>query len=280
LAGGDPIQLGPNGFASFPEPITADKVRGKPEKFADHFSQATLFWNSQTPVEKAHIVRGFRFELTKVEVPAIRQRTVAMLRNVSEELAQAVSDGLGMPVPPRMRPISEAPPVEIDSSAALSLTARPGDGSIAGRKIAVLLARGFAESSVKDVRSKFVGTGAVLRFLGVDLAPVDPAKGVPLDPDATLETKPSVLFDAVVVPDGADAAKALSQLGQALEFLKDQYRHCKPILLLGAGSEVASAAGIPLEDKSDWAMTRDVPSFIEAIGRHRNWDRATDPPVI
>ena len=96
-AGAAPSRPARDGFTSFPEPIADDKVRGKPEKFADHYSQATLFWNSQTPYEKAHIVRGFRFELTKVQVPAIRERTVSMLRNVSDELAQAVADGLGHP---------------------------------------------------------------------------------------------------------------------------------------------------------------------------------------
>jgi catalase len=66
LAGGCPFQAGAAGFTSFPEPIHDDKVRGKPEKFADHYTQATLFWNSQTPIEKAHIIRAYRFELTKV----------------------------------------------------------------------------------------------------------------------------------------------------------------------------------------------------------------------
>jgi catalase len=102
LAGGCPFQAGMRGFRSYPEKIADDKVRGKPEKFADHYSQATLFWNSQAPYEKAHIIRGFRFELTKVQVPAIRERTVSMLRNVSDELAQAVADGLGIALPRAM----------------------------------------------------------------------------------------------------------------------------------------------------------------------------------
>ena len=85
LAGGCPFQAGMKGFTSFPEPLHEDKVRGKPEKFADHYSQAALFWNSQTPVEKAHIIRAFRFELTKVQVRAVRKRVVAMIGNVAED---------------------------------------------------------------------------------------------------------------------------------------------------------------------------------------------------
>src|SRR3979409_841927 len=60
LGGGCPFQAGMQGFATFPQPINDDKVRGKPEKFADHYTQATLFWNSQSAIEKAHIIRGFR----------------------------------------------------------------------------------------------------------------------------------------------------------------------------------------------------------------------------
>ena len=88
LGGGCPFQAGKVGFTSFPQPIDEDKVRGKPEKFADHYTQAALFYNSQTPVEQAHIMRAFRFELTKVQVPAIRERVVSQLANVNADLAR------------------------------------------------------------------------------------------------------------------------------------------------------------------------------------------------
>ena len=91
---------------------------------------------------------------------------------------------------------------------------------------------------------------------------------------------PSVLFDGVVVPDGAKGATPLGTLGHAREFLRDQYRHCKPILLAGVGGEVAKAAGLPTGDRADWAVVRDVQAFIGAVGKHRNWDRATDPPRV
>ncbi len=280
LAGGCPYQAGAAaGFTSFPEPIAADKLRGKPEKFADHYTQATLFWNSQTPYEKAHIVRGFRFELTKVQVPAIRQRTVSVLRNVSDELAQQVADSLGIPLPKPMPRLVEAPTPEITSSPALSLTARPGDGGIRGRKIAILIAAGVDGRSVAGMTKSLGKAGAVVRLLAARLGTLEAGGGV-LEVDATLETMPSVLFDAVIVPDGESAAEELRSLGQALEFLKDQYRHCKPILMLGAGEAVVAEAGIPLDDETDWAIVRELPAFVAAVGRHRNWDRAIDPPVV
>ncbi len=283
LGGGCPFQAGSAaGFTSFPEPIAADKMRGKPEKFADHYTQATLFWNSQTPYEKAHIVRGFRFELTKVQVPAIRQRTVSMLRNVSDELAQRVAEGLGIALPepmPRLDISTKATKPEVASSPALSMTALPGDGSLRGKKIAVLIAPGTDGRSVESMMKSLGDAGAVVKLLGARLGTVE-AKGGALEADATFETMSSVLFDAVIVPGGKDAAEELGSLGQVLEFLKDQYRHCKPILILGAGEAVAAEAGIPVDDEADWAIVRKLPAFVDAVAKHRNWDRAIDPPAV
>jgi catalase len=279
LGGGCPFQAGAAGFGSFPEPTAGDKVRAKPEKFADHYSQATLFWNSQTPYEKAHIVRGFRFELTKVQVPAIRERTVSMLRNVADELAQQVADGLGIPLPKAMPRLVESPRPSPERSPALSLTARPGEGGIRGRRVAILLAPGVEEGSVTDTLEALTKAGAVVRLLAARLGPVATADGGSVEPDATLETMPSVLFDAVVIPDGEEAAERFALLGHALEFIKDQYRHCKPILMVGAGRKVVEWAGV-LVTKEDWALTSAARPFIQAVGRHRNWDRAVDPPQV
>ena len=146
--------------------MAEDKVRGKPEKFAEHYNQATLFWNSQTDVEKPHIVKAFRFELTKVQTPAVRRRVVATLRNVAEELAAAVAQGLGMLLPePLPRAIDEVPRPEIGASGALSLMARRGDGNIATRRVAILIAEGI-DSQAAAVHAALLERGAVPRYVG------------------------------------------------------------------------------------------------------------------
>ncbi|WP_343795012.1 catalase-related domain-containing protein, partial [Sphingomonas trueperi] len=128
LSGGCPFQAGTTGFTSFPAAITDDKVRGKPEKFAEHYAQATLFLESQTAVERAHIAAAFRFELSKVGVTAIRERMLSSLVNVSRELAAEVAVGLGMRVPePMPRAIDEPEAPEVTVSRALSLMALPGE---------------------------------------------------------------------------------------------------------------------------------------------------------
>ena len=288
LAGGCPFQAGAaRGFTSFPDPSPEDKVRGKPEKFADHYTQATLFWESQSSVERAHIVRAFRFELTKVQTPAVRERVLAQLANVSSALAEAVASGLGVEVPEPLPLLVKPARPEVTESPALSLFARPGRGGVAGRKIAILVAPGVDGESALAVHRTLTEAGAVPRVVAARLGPVESATGDALDPDATLETMPSCLFDAVVVPDGQGSAAALSSLGHAVEFVKDQYRHCKAILAVGAGQALLEKASVPL-DASDAALIvvsagetgPGVKAFLAAVAKHRNWDRALDPPPV
>jgi catalase len=292
LAGGCPFQAGARGFVSFPEPVDGNEVRGKPEKFAEHFNQARLFFDSQTPIEQAHIIAAFRFELSKVTVPAIRERTVSMLANVSDALAAGVADGLGIEVPPRMPAALEKPPKpEVTVSEALSLLARPGDGSIRTRQIALLVADGVDGTAVSALQAGLLEQGAVPRIVAPRIGPVRTADGKSLDADASLENEPAFLFDAIVLPDGAAAVDVLLTHGQALEGIKDQYRHCKTILALGESRRLVEAAGLPpelpdgtadpgllLPDAND--LDNALARFVAAVAMHRHWDRETDPPRI
>jgi catalase len=293
LGGGCPFQAGVNGFMSFPDPVEEHKVRGKPERFAEHYNQATLFWLSQSEPERQHIIRAFRFELTKVQTRAVRQRVVAQLRNVAEELAAAVAEGLGFPELPEPLPklLKRTPKPEIARSETLSLLARPGEEGIKTRHVAILVAAGIDGEAAVAIHAALVAQDAVPRFVGVSLGDVDAGLDAPLAVEVSIEAAPAVVWDAVIVPDGQDAADALSQSGHAKEFLKDQYRHCKPILLLGAASSLLEAAGIPSEladgeadpgllqfpaDDTNKALT----AFVEALTQHRHFERETDPPRV
>ena len=292
LGGGCPFQAGATGFMSFPQEVEEHKVRGKPEKFAEHYNQATLFYNSQSAVEKQHIIRAFRFELTKVQTVAVRERVVAQLRNVSEELAGAVAEGLGMKELPEPLPqlLKRLPKPEVQQSAALSLLARPGAVGIKTRRVAILVADGVDGAAALAIHEALSAQDAVPRFVGVKLGAVDSASGDALDVEISLETAPSVVWDAMIVPDGQAAAETLAKRGQALEFLKDQYRHCKPILLIGAARLLLDAAGIPPKlpsGKADPGLLRfddatgdAVPAFVEALTKHRHFERETDPPRV
>ena len=292
LGGGCPFQAGTAGFTSFLQPIDGDKVRGKPEKFAEHYNQATLFWESQSAAEKRHIVGAFRFELTKVQVTAVRERVVSQLRNVSDELAKAVADGLGIALPEAMpKVLARAPKAEVKSSRALSLLARPGSEGIKTRHIAILVADGVDGKAATAIHGALAAEGAVARFVGIKLGDADSSSGDALEVEVSLETAPAVVWDAMIVPDGEAATRALLQSGHAKEFLKDQYRHCKPILLIGSAAALLDGAGIPPalpSGEADPGLLRHdagntdaaVRALIASLTQHRHFARETDPPRV
>lgn len=293
LGGGCPFQAGSGkGFMSFPQPINGESLRGKPEKFSDHYTQATLFYNSQTPNEQAHMVAALRFELSKVTVPAIRVRTVSSLMNVSTELAAAVTKGLGMALPEAMPMALQTPTQpEVEQSPALSLKALPGETGIRTRKIAILIADGVEGESIATLQAALLDAGAVPRLIGPTLGTYTDVSGATIEADASMENEPGFLFDALVLPDGEDAVNTLSKVGYTMEFVKDQYRHCKTILALGASALLLDEAGIDAtlpsgeEDSgiliAEASAASDIAdSFIAAIAEHRHTARDTDPPLV
>jgi catalase len=293
LAGGCPFQAGAEqGFVTFPARQQADqeqaKVRGKPEKFADHYTQATLFYESQTLTEKSHIAAAFRFELSKLTVPAIRERMISSLRNVSEELASKVAEGLGInPMPSAMpRALEKPSKPEIKKAPSLSLMARPGDGSIKGLKIALLIADGIAGKSILQVRDALVAQGAVAKLIGPRIGNTNASDVGNLVADASLENEPGFLFDALVLPDGEKGVDILAQCPQTMDFVKDQYLHYKTILVLGAGKRLLDKAGIHYTSLTDTdhhglilrpASKTDsgIKALIPALVTQRHWQRNT-----
>ena len=301
LGGGCPFQAGAmKGFTSFAEKLLEQqakaepaKLRGHPEKFAEHFNQARLFYRSQTPIEQAHIAKALRFELTRVQTQAVRQRVLAQVRNIDEGLAAQVAQGLGMALPDALPPaIAKAPKPEVTVSPALSLTARPGDGRILGRRIALLVADGVAALGLQRLYEELLEAGAVPRYVGARLGEVRTAEGDALPVEVSIEAAPSVLFDAVVLPPGT--FEAFARDGLAIEFVQQQYRHCKPMLVAASATPLLRKAGIDLDEAAD-ANAPDPAliivddhgpeedaalRFTAAVAQHRWWPRQEDPPRV
>jgi len=275
LAGGCPFQAGKRGFVSVPEPSHGNEVRGKPELFADHYSQARLFWISQSAVEQQHIIDAFRFELTRVQTPAVRSRTLALLLNIDSRLAGAVADGLGMSLPPPLPPATDKPPFEYLPSPALSLFARPGALGVRTRRVALVVGQGVDGAQVRKLYASLLDAGAVPRLISARIGPLAASDDAPLDVEISFETAPSVLWDGVIVAD----SPVFVGDAQAAEFLKLQYRHDKPILALGNGAELLKAAKIPrkpdpgviVANSADAAEA--LASFKNVLARHRIYAR-------
>ncbi|RYF08978.1 MAG: catalase [Comamonadaceae bacterium] len=286
LAGGCPFQAGAaQGFMSVASRQdardTEPKVRAKPEKFADHYTQAKLFFESQSPAEQAHIAAAYRFELSKVTVPAIRERMVSSLRNVSDELAQTVASALGMDTLPAPMPLAidtvAAP--EVTTSPALSMLARPGDGSIAGRKVAVLVAPGSDGAAARKVQQALLERGAVGRFVSSRIGPVTLADGSAVDADASTENSPGFLFDGLVIAGGDAGVMAMQADDLVADFIRDQYRHCKPILAVAEAVPMLKMH-LPQAKTADAALIgsesgakADIDAFLIALSAPRDFAR-------
>ena len=211
---------------------------------------------------------------------------------MSAPLAAGVAQGLGIAVPAAMpRAMAQPPQPEVALSPTLSLTARPGDGGIRTRRIALLIADGIDGASLGAVKAALVAAGASPVLVGQRLGAVTTATGDQLEADATLESEAGVVFDALVLPDGEAAVKLLAGDARCDEYIKLQYRHCKTILALGASSALLDGAGASrnLADGSPdpgivAAAAGDADNaaatFIGAVALHRHWARETDPPMV
>ncbi len=287
LAGGCPFQAGMAGYKSYPESIADDKVRGNPELFSDHYSQARLFWQSQSLAEQTHIINAFRFELTRVQIPAIRARVVSLLVNVDDVLANGVADGLGIALPPAMPLASDLPIPTYPPSPALSLLARPGMTGIATRRVAILINEGVDKKCVSAIYDDLLNEGAVPKLVGSRLGKIKMADGSTLDIETTIEAGPSVLYDGVIIIQGE---ASLPPTMNALDFVRQQYRHCKPVYAIG-DDILLSVAGIPstlANGMADPAIFVDAkkmeqPSlqqFKAALAGHRPFMREQDPSAM
>ena len=263
------------GFESYPERMEGHKVRARSPSFGDHFSQATLFWNSMSAPEKEHIIGAYSFELGKVERVFIRERQVnEILANIDLELARRVAENIGV-TPPTAPTVSLKQPNPA-SSPALSLMNHLS-GNIKSRKVAILIANGVDGKAIEAFKQKLADEGAIAKLIGPSPAPVKAADGTMLTPDAAMDGMPSIAFDAVFVPGGAQSVQAMAKNGVAKHYLLEAYKHLKPIAVLGEARQLLTALNLPedagLVAGDDGDVARVFTAFAQALAQHRIWAR-------
>lgn len=282
IDGGWPAETPPDshagGFETVHERVDAAKIRGRSASFRDHYSQARLFWRSQTDVEKAHIIEAYTFELSKVSRPHIRARMIQqILPNISLDLARAVGDRHGIEVP-------DTPPAEDDEygytsaeqSPALSLLSRLPE-TIKHRKVAILAADGVDAEAVDDVKSRLTQGGAIPQIIAPTMASVTAANGETIEPDGMLNSLPSVTMDAVIVPGGDDGIEQLNKVGLSIYYLQQAFKHLKPIAIVTQAENLLAEARISPTAKGVFCASTiaDVfDDFATALGQHRVWSRS------
>src|SRR5690554_5299390 len=299
LGGGCPFQakMTEGGFTSHTEKIDARKIRARSKSFNDYFGQATLFYNSQTPPEKKHIINAFQFELGKVKTEEIRKRMVGLLTQVNMDLAKQVADGLGFPVPDGpLKPVQRGVPADADprdyepvniqqavnSDKTLSMEYTVKD-SIATRKVAILCSDGVDGNSIESMKNALSEKGAMVKIVAPHLGTIRTSAGDELKVDDSFSTTGSVLFDALFVPSGEESVNTLKTTSKAINFLNETYKHCKPIAIEGDAQELLDLTyfsgileGIPEADGifiSKQSSSELSENFIKAIAKHRFWER-------
>lgn len=298
--GGCPFMAGraDGGFSTYAERIDAKKIRERSPSFFDHFSQATLFFNSMSEPEKMHIIDALRFELGKVSDVEIRKRMVMVLNQVDKGLAAQVAYNLGIHIPETPGLVNLSIPADADPQSYQPVTkegelARSEALSMAGykaslqtRKVAVLVADGVDDEALTTLQKMLGAEGAIVEVIaprGIFVTAADAT----MEADKTLLTVASVLYDAVFVPGGANSVATLEAEADAIHFLNEAFKHCKPIGASGNGLQVLQttyfARKLP-EDNRDDTVEREgvvigndaaetVQKFMTAMTMHRFWQR-------
>jgi catalase len=268
LAADSPREAPAVGFRS--AVVTEHGARGRirPETFADHYSQARLFYRSQTPPEQAHIASALVFELSKVEQGHVREAMVGHLRHIEETLAKRVAEGLGMATIPAA-PRAATRTLDMAPSPALQLIGKMKD-TLAGRCVGVLIANGSSSGAIRAVHKAAADAGATVKIVAPKVGFVVLEDGAPLKADGQLAGTPSIFFDAIAVVLSEEAAKTLAAESAAIDFVRDAFGHLKAIAADAGGAKLLVAAGI--EADGGVVDAGDTKRFVH-LAKTRQWDR-------
>ena len=254
------------GYKTFPSEEQGEKLRIRPESFADHYSQARLFFRSMDPAEQAHIASALVFELSKVSLEHIRIAVMANLRNVDEDLAQRVADGLAMDLP-KASPTA-APVLDLDPSPALRIIRGPLEKhTLEGRTVGILIADGTDADDLNSVKDAVKAAGGTPLTIAPKVGKVPLSDGTAIAADAQLFGQPSVTVDACAVILSEEACAKLVKEGAAVQWVMDAFGHLKAIGFNDEAKPLLDKAGVEPDDG-----VTDLATFVEAA-KKRYWDR-------
>jgi catalase len=260
-------------------------IRGRSESFQDHFTQASMFWNSMTPAEKEHIIDAFHFEVGGAKDPKIRQRVVDMFNNVDGELARRIAEGVGA-APPAQEGTKGA------SMVSPALSQENTIKTAVGRKVAILADCGYCYGEVAPMMDSLKAAGVDCEIVSLRLGRVLSVDGRELMADKDFVTASAVMYDAVYVPGGERSAASLLDKTEAICFVSDAYRHGKAIAAVNEGVDLlrmsmAKAARLAAPDsagvlcidqgvvsvRKQENIEQTAQEFIRSIAQHRHWGR-------
>jgi catalase len=283
------------GYVHYAEKVDGNKIRARSDSFNDHFSQATLFWNSLSDVEKQHLIDAAHFELGKVESMEVRERVIGLFANIDPELAEKAANGIGVKVSYQKIPQKKASRKKMrgsvlptpERSEALSMRNTRKD-TIRSRRIAVLVGEGVDLKHLMKVKEALEQEGAHVEIVSKFIGNLGKVGRQDVMVDKNYVTTRSIMYDAIFIPGGRESIDTLTMHGDALHFVTEAFKHCKAIAATAEGVDLlmkANLNGINLSDgdlASDKGVITDrdlsndstfIKEFMRAIAAHRHWER-------
>ncbi len=294
IGGGCPFQamMKDGGFHSHEERIDGNKIRTRSRSFMDHFSQARLFFYSQTKTEQQHIVNALQFELSKVERKHIRENVVNQLTNIDMEMAQSVAEAIGVKVPDGpAKPVNGGKPADADEAHYAPIVKDPetkSDDALSiiknlknaakTRKIAFITLGTHDIGGLKDLDNQLKNAGAKLKVVSTKLGMVQDSSGDDFEVAETLFNTDSVLYDALVIAGGQQNSADLLSHGKVKEFVMNAFTHCKPILVLSDVDTFIEDLGLPCckngkKSAEEIYIDATTDGFLKSLSKHRHWER-------
>ncbi|MDQ3126252.1 MAG: catalase [Pseudomonadota bacterium] len=265
---GGPREDRKGGFRSFELPMEETKVRLRAESFADHYSQARLFFRSQTEIEQAHLASALVFELSKVTMDHVRDRVLANVRNVDETLAKRAADGLNIALPARNDAFSK--PFDMDESPALRIVGKYPD-TLKGRAVGILVTDGADGAVIEAVKAAAEADGATVKIVAPKIGGVTLKGGKKLKADGQLAGTPSVLFDAVALVLSEAGCAELLKESAAVDFAAFAFAHLKAIGHTAEAQPLLDKAGVA-PDAGVVDLAKGAAAWIKPA-RTRQWER-------
>jgi catalase len=234
-----PAGHGKGAFESYPSQVDGMVERKLAPKWNDHHSQAQLFFNSMSEIEKQHIIAAFSFELDHCEDPVVYERIVSRLTEIDLSLAAAIAEKCGAPTPTKQ---TRANPGH-KAKGLSQFDYMPEKPTIKSRRIAILIADGFDAVSYGAVKAAVLAEAALPFTISTKRQNVTAADGsTTVKPDHFLNGMRSTMFDAVFVPGGEQSVKTLMGIGLARFWVREAFGHLKAIGATSEGIKLVHAA--------------------------------------
>ncbi|HEY5071051.1 MAG TPA: catalase [Caulobacteraceae bacterium] len=261
------------GYRTFANPEAGEQLRVRPESFADHYTQARMFFASQTEPEQRHIVSALVFELSKCVTPRVREAVLSRLIHIDETLAGRVANGLGLtnritpaPAPVTAKAMAPSPKLSILAKATPTLK---------GRKVGCLITDGSDGKLIIALKAAVEQAGAKLEIVAPSITAL--IGGKPFAADHRIDGGPSVLFDAVAILPSIEGGAELAREAAAVNWLRDAFAHLKVIAFTTAAKPLFVAAGLAESANTEPGVialgSAAVSEFITAAAAGRIWGR-------